>query len=307
MAQPTVDFIWKNGELVKWDDAKVHVLTHGLHYGSGVFEGARCYKGDEGSAVFRLREHMERLERSAAMMHMEIGYTVDEMCQAVLDVIRENKLEACYIRPLVYRGYGSMGVDPLGAPVEMIIAVWPWDSYLGEEALIKGVKVAVSSWRKHGINSLPPAIKAAGNYVNSSFAKVEANRNGFAEAILLNEEGKVCEGTGENLFIIKKGVLYTPPVSDGILEGITRDSVMTLARDFGIEVVERSMVRSELYNADEFFMTGSAAELVPVNSIDNITVGKGVAGPITQKLQKAYFDAVHGKNAQHSEWLTLVK
>ena len=307
MGQPTVDFIWKNGELVKWDDAKVHVLTHGLHYGSGVFEGARCYKGDEGSAVFRLREHMERLERSAAMMHMEIGYTVDEMCQAVLDVIRENKLEACYIRPLVYRGYGSMGVDPLGAPVEMIIAVWPWDSYLGEEALIKGVKVAVSSWRKHGINSLPPAIKAAGNYVNSSFAKVEANRNGFAEAILLNEEGKVCEGTGENLFIIKKGVLYTPPVSDGILEGITRDSVMTLARDFGIEVVERSMVRSELYNADEFFMTGSAAELVPVNSIDNITVGKGVAGPITQKLQKAYFDAVHGKNAQHSEWLTLVK
>ena len=307
MGQPTVDFIWKNGELVKWDDAKVHVLTHGLHYGSGVFEGARCYKTDEGPAVFRLREHMERLERSATMMHMEIGYTVDEMCQAVLDVIKANNLDACYIRPLVYRGYGSMGVDPLGAPVEMIIAVWPWDSYLGEEALVKGVKVAVSSWRKHGVNALPPAIKAAGNYVNSSFAKVEANRNGFAEAILLNEEGKVCEGTGENLFIIKKGVLYTPPVSDGILEGITRDSVMTLARDFGIEVVERSMVRSELYNADEFFMTGSAAELVPVNSIDNITVGKGVAGPITQKLQKAYFDAVHGENSQHSEWLTLVK
>lgn len=307
MGQPTVDFIWKNGELVKWDDAKVHVLTHGLHYGSGVFEGARCYNTDEGPAIFRLREHMERLERSARMMHMEIGYSVDEMCQAVIDVIRENKLEACYIRPLVYRGYGSMGVDPLGAPVEMFIAVWPWDSYLGEEALVKGVKVAVSSWRKHGVNSLPPAIKAAGNYVNSSFAKVEANRNGYAEAVLLNEEGRVCEGTGENLFIVKNGVLYTPPVSEGILEGITRDSVMTLARDAGIEVVERPMVRSELYTADEFFMTGSAAELVPVNSIDDIVVGKGVAGPITQQLQKAYFDAVHGKNAQHNEWLTLVK
>lgn len=257
--------------------------------------------------MFRLREHMERLVRSAAMMHMEIEYSVDEMCQAVLDVIKANKLTSCYIRPLVYRGYGSMGVDPLGAPVEMFIAVWPWDSYLGEEALTHGVKVAVSSWRKHGINSLPPAIKAAGNYVNSSFARVEANRNGYAEAVLLNEEGKVCEGTGENLFIVKNNVLSTPPVSDGILEGITRDSVMTLAREAGYEVVERSLVRSELYTADEFFMTGSAAELVPVNSVDGIQVGAGTAGPVTKYLQKAYFDAVRGETAEHSAWLTLVK
>ncbi|MBK5211640.1 MAG: branched-chain amino acid transaminase [Coriobacteriia bacterium] len=307
MAQPTVDYIWKDGEIIAWDDAKVHVLTHGLHYGSGVFEGIRCYATSEGPQVFRLREHMERLERSARMMYMEIGYTVDEMMQAVIDIIKVNKVDSCYIRPLVYRGYGSMGVNPLQAPVDFFIAIWPWDTYLGEEALTQGVKVGISSWRKHSPNSLPPAIKATGNYTNSSFAKIEALHHGYNEAILLNEAGKVCEGTGENLFIVKNDVLYTPPVSDGILEGITRDSVMKIARDMGYEVVERSMVRSELYTADEFFMTGSAAELVPVNSVDEIKIGSGVAGPITMKLQKAYFAAAKGESVNYKGWLTGVE
>lgn len=304
MAQPTVDYIWKNGEMVSWDDAKVHVLTHAMHYGSGVFEGIRCYKTADGPAVFRLREHMERLERSAKMLYMDTGFSVDEMCDAVCEVIKINKLDACYIRPLVFRGYGSMGVDPMGAPVEFIIAVWPWDSYLGEDALVNGVEVGVSSWRQRSINALPPAIKACGNYLNSSFARMEANRHGYNEAIMLNEEGRVCEGTGENLFFIKNGVVTTPPVSDGILEGITRDSVMQIARDLGYRVEERSSVRTDIYTADEFFMTGSAAELVPVRACDSITIGSGQAGPITLELQKAYFAAVRGENSAYEAWLT---
>ena len=306
MAQPTVEYIWKDGNLVKWEDAQVHVLTHALHYGSGVFEGIRCYRTPTGPAVFRLREHMERLERSARMLYMEIGYSVDEMVEAVLETIRANKLEACYIRPLVYRGYGSMGVDPVPAPVEFFIAVWPWESYLGEDSLVNGVQVGVSSWRQRGINAMPPAIKACGNYLNSSFARMEANRHGYNEAIMLNEVGNVCEGTGENLFFVKGGKLSTPPVSDGILEGITRDSVMQIARDRGYEVTERSAVRTDIYTADEFFMTGSAAELVPVRSCDSITIGAGKAGPITIELQKAYFAAVRGEDPTYEGWLTRV-
>lgn len=304
MAQPTVDYIWQNGKLVDWDDAQVHVLTHALHYGSGVFEGLRCYKTETGSSVFRLREHMERLKSSARMLYMDLDYTVDELCDAVVETIKANNLEACYIRPLVFRGYGSMGVDPLSAPVEIIIAAWPWESYLGEEALLNGVKVGVSSWRQRSINALPPAIKAAGNYVNSSFARMEANRHGYAEAILLNEGGKVCEGTGENLFAIKGGVISTPPVCDGILAGITRHSVMEIARDLGYEAIQQSMTRTDIYTADEFFMTGSAAELVPVNSCDEIKIGTGKAGKITLELQKAFFAAVRGENPLYEKWLT---
>lgn len=306
MPQATVDYIWQNGNLVKWEDAQVHVLTHSLHYGSSVFEGLRCYKTSEGPAIFRLREHMERLERSAKMMYMDMPYSVDEMCKAVKEIVKTNNLEECYIRPLVFRGYGNMGVLPIGAPVEVIVACWPWGAYLGEEALAQGVKVQISSWRKHGINSLPPAIKAGGNYVNSSFAKMEAVRNGYDEAIMLNEVGNVCEGTGENIFIVKDNVLYTPPVSDGILEGITRDSLMAVARDEGYEVVEASLVRSQLYTADECFMTGSAAEMVPIRSVDDITVGAGQAGPVAQKLQKLFFAAVHGEVPAYKEWLTPV-
>lgn len=305
MAQPTVDYIWMNGKLVDWDDAKVHVLTHGLHYGSGVFEGIRCYKTDRGPAVFRLVEHIKRLKASAAMMYMDLDYTVEELVEATLETIRANKIEECYIRPLVFRGYGSMGVDPLPAPVEIIIAVWPWGAYLGDDALTKGVKVGVSSWRQRAVNAMPPQIKAAGNYINSSFARMEANRHGYAEAVLLNEAGHVAEGTGENLFIVKDGIVYTPPISDGILAGITRDSVIQIVREMGIEVVERSLVRTELYTADEFFMTGTAAELVPVSECDSISIGNGVVGELTAKIQKVYFETVTGKNDLHPEWLAF--
>ena len=303
MSLPAVDYIWMNGELVKWEDAKVHVLTHALHYGSGVFEGIRCYETPDGPAVFRLREHMERLERSARMLYMDTGYSVDEMVEAVLETIRVNKLSSCYIRPLVFRGYGIMGLDPLPAPVEFSIAVWPWGTYLGDGALEDGVDIGVSSWRQRSINAMPPAIKTTGNYVNSSFARMEANAHGYNEAVMLNEEGKVCEGTGENLFIVKDGVIVTPPVSDGILEGITRDSVMRIARDRGYTVEERSMVRTDLYTADECFMTGSAAELVPVRSVDRIKVGTGRAGDITMEIQKAFFAAVKGEDSAYEAWL----
>ena len=306
MSLPAVDYIWMNGELVKWEDAKVHVLTHALHYGSGVFEGIRCYETPNGPAVFRLREHMERLERSARMLYMEIGYSVDEMVEAVLETIRVNKLNSCYIRPIVFRGYGIMGLDPLPAPVDFTIAAWPWGTYLGEGALEEGVDIGVSSWRQRSINAMPPAIKTTGNYVNSSFARIEANAHGYNEAVMLNEEGKVCEGTGENLFIVKDRTIITPPVSDGILEGITRDSIMTIARDRGYAVEERSMVRTDLYTADECFMTGSAAELVPVRSVDRIKVGSGKAGAITMEIQKAFFAAVKGEDPAYEAWLERV-
>ncbi len=303
-ALPKVDKIWMDGELVDWDKAQVHVLTHALHYGSGIFEGIRCYSTDSGSAVFRLTEHMERFERSAKMLLMDLGYTVDEMVEAVKETIRVNRLDSCYIRPIAFRGYGVMGLDPLPAPVQMSIAAWSWDSFLGQEALAKGMDVGVSSWRQRTVNANPPAIKATANYMNSSLARIEANKHGYAEAILLNEEGKVCEGTGENIFIVKKGVIYTPPVSDGILEGITRDSLMTIGRDKGIEVVERSMVRTELYSADEVFMCGSAAEVVPVRSVDGREVGD--PGPITLDLQKTFFDVVAGRVPEYSAWLEYV-
>ncbi|MDO8880113.1 MAG: branched-chain amino acid transaminase [Coriobacteriia bacterium] len=304
MALPEVEFIWMDGALVPWADAKVHVLTHALHYGSGVFEGIRCYATDDGPAVFRLTEHMERFERSAKMLFMDLGYPVEEMVASVKETIRANKLPACYIRPLAFRGYGVMGLDPIPAPVNVTIAVWPWETYMGEEALVHGVDVGVSSWRQRGINSLPPAIKATGNYLNSSLARIEANRHGYNEAILLNEEGRVCEGTGENLFIVRDGVISTPPVSDGLLEGITRDSIMVIADNMDIPVIEESLVRTDLYTADEMFMTGSAAEIVPVRSVDGRVLGD--AGPITLELQRTYFDVVHGRVSEYEEWLERV-
>lgn len=304
MSLPKVDWIWMDGELVEWDKAQVHVLTHALHYGSGVFEGIRCYSTPDGPAVFRLREHMERFERSGKMLFMDLGYSVDETVEAVLETIRANKLPACYIRPLAYRGYGVMGLDPIPAPVNVTIACWPWETYMGEEALTKGVDVGVSSWRQRGINSLPPAIKATGNYLNSSLARIEANRHGYNEAILLNEEGKVCEGTGENLFIVRDGVISTPPISDGLLAGITRESIMVIADNLEYGVIEESLVRTDLYTADEMFMTGSAAEVVPVRSVDGHVIGD--AGPITLELQKKFFDVVHGADSDYEEWLERV-
>lgn len=305
MAQvKAVDYIWKNGELVKWEDATTHVLTHSLHYGSAVFEGLRCYEAEGGSAVFRLEDHMARLHRSAKCFQMEIPYTVEELCEGTLETIRKNNLPACYIRPIAYRGYGHMGVDPTDAPVDVAIACWPWPAYLGPEALANGIDVCISSWRQRSANAIPPAVKAAGSYANSALAHMEAAQNGFAEAILLNEQGHVCEGSGENLFIVRDGILSTPPLSDGLLEGITRDSVMQLAVDMDLDVIEESLVRSDLYLADEVFFTGSAAEVTPIGSVDRRRIGK--PGEVTKKLQKAYFDAVSGKLEDYKDWLSFV-
>lgn len=303
----SVDYIWKNGEAVPWEQATTHVLTHALHYGSGVFEGIRCYHNtdtDE-AVIFRLRDHMERLHRSAKIAHMEIPYSVDELCDATVDIIKKNNLKSCYIRPLAYYGYGQMGVDPTGAPVDVIIAVWPWDSYLGDEALANGVKVGVSSWRQRSFNAIPPAVKSSASYMNSILAKLEAKEHGYAEAVMLNENGYVCEGTGENLFVVRNGILSTPPLSDGLLEGITRDTVLTIATDMDIPAIEESLTRSDLYIADEMFMTGSAAELTPVASVDGREIGK--PGPITMELQKRYFDVAYGKVAEYEDWITRIK
>lgn len=301
-----VDYIWKNGEMLPWAEATTHVLSHSLHYGSGVFEGIRCYKDPDSdkSFVFRLRDHMERLHRSAKIAMMDLPYTVDELCDATVEVIRANKLTSCYIRPLVYHGYGVMGVDPSGAPTDVIIACWPWDSYLGADALEKGVAVGVSSWRQRSINAIPPAVKATASYFNSILAKLEAKAHGYVEAIMLNEDGKVCEGTGENLFIVRDGILSTPPLSDGVLEGITRDSIMVLADELEIPVIEESLTRCDLYIADEVFMTGSAAELTPVGSVDDREVGK--PGEITRRLQDRFFEVVYGHDDEYADWLTEV-
>jgi branched-chain amino acid aminotransferase len=303
-ALPKVDKIWMDGTLVDWDDAQVHVLTHALHYGSGVFEGIRCYETEDGPAVFRLTEHMERLERSAKMLRMEMTYSVDEMVDATKQLIAANNLPACYIRPVVMRGYGVMGLDPLPAPVQTFIAVWPWESYLGEEALRTGVDAGISSWRQRSNNSIPPQIKATGNYINSSFARMEANDHGYAEAILLNEAGMVCEGTGENIFVVRDELIVTPPVSDGILEGITRDTIISLAQDLDFDVVEASLSRTDLYIADEIFFTGTAAEVVPIRSVDRRPIGE--PGLITTAIQEAYFNVVRGLSNEYDYWLERV-
>ena len=301
-----VEYIWKNGEMVPWAQATTHVLSHSLHYGSGVFEGIRCYKDPDSdrSFVFRLRDHMERLHRSCKIAQMELGYTVDELCDATVEVIRANNLPACYVRPLAYRGYGVMGVDPTGAPVDVIIAVWPWDAYLGPDALENGVSVGISSWRQRSNNAIPPAMKSTASYMNSILAKIEARQHGYAEAIMLTEAGLVCEGTGENLFIGRDGVLMTPPLSDGVLEGITRDSVIVLAEELDIPVIEESLTRSDLYIADEVFMTGSAAELTPIGEVDDRPIGK--PGPITKRLQDKFFEVCYGHDPEYADWLTEV-
>lgn len=302
-----VSYIWKNGEIIPWEDATTHVLTHALHYGSAVFEGIRCYYNEESgdSVVFRLQDHMERLHRSAKMIMMDLPYSVDELCQATVDLIKANGIKSCYIRPLAYYGYGQMGVDPTGAPTDVIIAVWPWDAYLGEEALERGIDVGISSWRQRSFNAIPPAIKSAASYLNSILAKLEAKNHGYSEAIMLNENGYVTEGTGENLFVVRNGILSTPPLSDGLLEGVTRDSVLTIACDLDIPALEESLTRADLYIADEAFMTGSAAELTPVHSIDDRVVGD--RGPITTQLQKRYFDVAYGRVPEYEEWITRIK
>ena len=301
---PKVDKIWMDGELVDWDKAQVHVLTHALHYGTGVFEGIRCYDTAKGPAVFRLTDHIKRWERSAKMLFMDLGYTVEELVEATKETVRASGLKACYIRPIAFRGYGVMGLDPLPAPVNLAIACWEWGAYMGEEALREGVDAGISSWRQRGINACPPAIKATANYLNSSLARIEANQHGYTEAVMLNEAGLVAEGTGENIFIVRDEIIYTPPVSDGILEGLTRDSLVVIADDLGYDVVEQSLTRTDLYTADEMFMTGSAAEVTPVRSVDHRVIGP--AGPITLDLQQTFFKVVHGEIEEYADWLELV-
>lgn len=306
MAIQEVEYIWKNGELVPWAECTTHVLSHSLHYGSGVFEGIRCYKDPDSdrSFVFRLQEHMERLIRSCKIACIPIDYTVEELCEATVETIRANKLPSCYIRPLVYRGYGNMGVNPAGCPTDVIIAVWPWGAYLGDDALENGVHVGVSSWRQRSVNAIPPAMKSTASYMNSILAKLEAIEHGYAEAIMLNEQGHVCEGTGENLFIVRDGILSTPPLSDGVLEGITRDTVLCIADELGVPTLEESLVRTDLYVADEVFMTGSAAELTPIASVDGREIGK--PGEVTKAIQARFFDIVYGKVDEYSDWLTEI-
>lgn len=292
-----------DGKLVPWDEANVHVLTHSLHYGLGVFEGIRCYKTPDGSAVFRLREHIQRLVNSGKIFMMKIPFTVDEICEAVLETIRVNKLEECYIRPLAYVGLGNMGLNPLGNPVKLSIAVWPWGSYLGEDGLKNGIKVKVSSFIRAHVNTNMTMGKVSGYYVNSQIAKMEALANGYDEAMLLDTEGYVSEGAGENVFIVRDGKLKTTPLTS-ILEGITRDSAMTIAHDLGITTREDRFTRDEIYISDEAFFTGTAAEITPIRELDNRVIGAGGRGPVTEKIQGIYFDAVHGRDKRYEQWLT---
>jgi branched-chain amino acid aminotransferase len=307
MPFPKADKIWMDGELVDWDSATVHVLTPTLHYGYGVFEGIRAYPTDQGPAVFQLRPHIERLHRSAKIYPPldTIPYTVDDLCDAILGLIEANGHEGgCYIRPTIILGYGEIGLNPLPSRPQTIIATWEWGAYLGEEALINGVRVGISSYRRIGKNTIPPQGKANGQYLNSSLAKVEALRSGYDEAIMLSEDGYIAEGTGENLFIVRDGVLLTPPLSDGPLGGITRAAVMDIARDLGVEVHEASLVRTDLFLADEIFLTGTAAEITPVREVDGREIGP--RGPITEKIQATFIDAVRGRLEQYGGWLTYV-
>ena len=295
-----------SGKLVPWDDARIHIGSHVVHYGSAVFEGIRCYKTRKGSAVFRLDAHTERLFNSAKIYWMEIPWTRDQVDAAILETIGANKLEACYIRPVVYRGAGQLGVNPLGSPVELSVMVWDWGKYLGQEALEQGVDVCVSSWTRMAPNTLPAMAKSAGNYMNSQLIKVEAVKGGFAEGIALDSQGYVSEGSGENLFVVSKGRLITPPLVSSVLPGITRDSVLVLARRLGIPVEEKALPREMLYLADELFFTGTAAEITPIRSVDRHAVGAGSRGPVTAALQKAFFDVIEGNASDEHGWLTFV-
>ncbi|MFN2544933.1 MAG: branched-chain amino acid transaminase [Actinomycetota bacterium] len=301
-----VEKIWMDGELVPWEDAKIHVLTHALHYGSGVFEGIRAYETKRGPAVFRLEDHVRRLFRSAHIYQIEVPFSPDEISAGIKDTVRANGLQSCYIRPLIFRGYGEMGLNPLLAPVNVSIAVWAWGAYLGEEALEGGARAKISSWKRNDHNILPPFAKATGQYINSGLAKVESIKGGYDEAIMLNIHGYVTDGSGENVFIVKDGVVFTPPLSAGCLDGITRDSVATVARDLGYEVIEKELVRADLYTADEAFFTGTAAEVCPIRDIDDRTVAANGRGPITKEIQQTFFGAARGEIAKYERWLTFV-
>ncbi|MGH3105463.1 MAG: branched-chain amino acid transaminase [Gaiellaceae bacterium] len=292
--------IWMNGELIDWADAKIHVGSHGLHYGSGVFEGIRCYETQKGPAVFRLTDHLRRLDNSARLLGMEIPYRIEEMHAASLELIGANGLPECYLRPIVFYGYGELGVSAAGNPVETVIMSWPWGAYLGEEGLKQGIRGKISSWQRIGPNVIPHVAKATGVYLNSMLAVTEVNRAGYDEAILLTAEGYVADGSGENIFVVKGGTIHTPSLSTSILPGITRDSVIQIAQDLGYPVKEGNLIRSDLYLADEVFMTGTAAEVTPLRSVDEAEIG---VGPVTLEIQAAYLDTVRGRSERWGQWL----
>lgn len=298
--------IWFNGELIDHEDANIHVLSHVIHYGTSVFEGIRCYETEDGPAVFRLHDHMRRLADSAKIYRMDVPYDLDALCDAAVDTIADSGLSSCYIRPVVFRGHGPMGVNPLNNPVETFVAVWEWGEYLGDEALEKGVDVQVSSWNRPAPNTMPSMAKASANYMPGSLIKMEAVKNGYTEGIALSTDGYIAEGSGENVFLVRDGVIYTAPTSLSILPGITRDTVITLARERGYPIVERVMQREALYIADEAFFTGTAAEVTPIRSVDQYPVGRGERGPITEELQTAYLEAVRD-TSDPNDWLTFVK
>ena len=306
MAVKKVEKIWMNGALINWDDAKIHVLSHALHYGSSWFEGIRCYDTKNGPAVFRMGAHIRRLFDSAKIYRTEIPYTEAQLAEAIKKTIRANKLRACYIRPIVYRGYGDVGVNPLGCPVDVSIAVWEWGAYLGAEALEKGIDVCVSSWRRPTPGTSPAMAKSGGNYLNSQLIKLEAITNGYVEGIALDAQGTVSEGSGENIFVIRDNTIYTTPFGSSILPGITRDTIITLAKELGYTVVEMAIPREMLYISDEVFFSGTAAEVTPIRSIDKIVVGAGHAGPVTKKLQHAFFKIIQSGKDKHN-WLTPVR
>jgi len=306
MAISKSEFIWFNGQFVPWHEATVHVLSHALHYGSSVFEGLRCYETASGPAVFCLSQHMKRMFRSCKIYRIKIPYSDDELCQAILNTVAKNGLRSCYVRPLVFRGYEELGVEPRTCPVQVAIAAWEWGAYLGAEALEQGVDVGVSSWRRLAPDTVPVGAKAGGHYVNSQLIRMEAAEHGYAEGIALDIYGYVSEGSGENIFVVQSGVLYTPPLSASILGGITRRCVMTLARDLGYETEQALITREQLYVADEIFFTGTAAEITPVRSVDHIVIGSGRRGPITAKLQSEFFKIVSGQVPDRHRWLTLV-
>ena len=300
----TADLIWLNGQFVAWEDAKVHVLTHAMHYGTGVFEGIRAYETERGPAVFRHQDHLDRLENSSKLYYMDLPHAKEELREVTHELIVRNGFKSCYIRPLVFRGSGPMGLNPLENPVEAMVAVWEWGAYLGEEGQRNGVRARVSSYRRISSDSLIPHAKACGQYLNSVLAKIESLKSGYEEALLLDDQGHVSEGTGENVFVIRGGTIYTPPQTAGILDGINRRTCVQIARDLGYDVVERDIARAEVALADEVFLTGTACELTPLREIDDIEIGP--PGPITREVQRVFDDALHGRAPQYAEWLDVV-
>ncbi|MCL9813050.1 branched-chain amino acid transaminase [Natranaeroarchaeum aerophilus] len=302
-----VDTIWMDGEFVDWEDAQIHVLTHGLHYGTGIFEGVRCYDTDDGPALFRWDAHLDRFYESGKPYEMEIDHEREELTEATMELIRRQDLESCYIRPIAFYGYNSLGVSPKDCPTRTAIACWPWGTYLGEDALEKGVEVMVSSWRKHSSSQIPTNAKTTGLYVNSMLAGEEARRNGYTEAIVLDKDGYVAEGPGENIFLVRDGELFTPALSQSILDGITRQSVIEVARDLGYTVHDQATIgRGELHTADELFFTGTAAEVTPIRQVDNVEIGSGTRGPVTEEIQQEFFDMLESPPEKYDDWFTYV-